>query len=64
MAKTEVVVKLSGEDGNIFAILARVGSALRQAGHKDLVSEMNDEVFATNDYHEALAKVMKYVEVE
>ena len=35
--KTSIRVKLVGEDGNAFAILARVRSALRRGGRADLV---------------------------
>ena len=35
--KTNIRVKLVGEDGNAFAILARVRSALRRGGRADLV---------------------------
>ena len=34
--KTSIRVKLVGEDGNAFAILARVRSALRRGGRADL----------------------------
>ena len=37
--KTGAKVKLIGEDGNAFAILARVERALKKAGRGDLVQE-------------------------
>ena len=39
MAKTNVKVKLVGEDGNAFAILGKVIKALKRAGHADLAKE-------------------------
>jgi hypothetical protein len=34
---TDVEVKLTGSDGNAFAIMGKVAKALRRAGHGDLV---------------------------
>ena len=39
MSKTNVVVQLTGADGNAFAIMGKVRQALRDAGHGDLVLE-------------------------
>lgn len=59
-----ITVKLSGEDGNAFAILARVGKALRA---NKLGGEVWEEFYmeATDgDYDHLLQTVMKYVNVE
>ena len=63
MAKTDVKVKLVGEDGNAFAILGAVSKALKRAGHKDLVDEFMAEA-TSGDYDHLLATCMDYVEVE
>jgi len=63
MAKTDVVVKLVGEDGNSFAILAKVSKALKKAGYKDLANEFMDEATSGN-YDHLLQTCMNYVEVE
>jgi hypothetical protein len=63
MAKTDVKVKLVGEDGNAFAILGAVSKALKRAGHKDLVDEFMAEA-TSGDYNHLLATCMDYVEVE
>jgi hypothetical protein len=61
--KTDVQVKLIGEDGNAFAIMARVERALKKAGHGDLVQEYLQE--ATNgDFHHLLMTTLQYVQVE
>lgn len=61
--KTSIRVKLVGEDGNAFAILARVRSALRRGGRADLVESFTKEATSGN-YTHLLATVMEYVEVD
>ena len=61
--KTRIHVKLVGEDGNAFAILARVRSALRRGGRSDLVEPFTKEATSGN-YTHLLATVMEYVEVD
>jgi hypothetical protein len=63
MAKTDVTVKLTGEDGNAFAILGRVIKALKRAGLADLAKEYQAEAMA-GDYDHLLRTTMEYVEVE
>ncbi len=62
--KTNVSVKLTGEDGNAFAILGKVSQALRRAG----VSKEDREAFrqeaTSGDYDNLLATAMRWVEVE
>lgn len=55
---------LAGEDGNIFAILGRVGRALRQAGMADEAKEMFDRITNCGDYYESLNIISEYVETE
>ena len=62
--KTDIRVRLVGEDGNIFAILGRVREALRRGGRSDLVPEVTAAVTSSHFYAEALARIMEYVEVE
>jgi hypothetical protein len=61
--KAKPMVKLVGEDGNIFAIVGKCSKALKRAGMPDLAKQMTSEVFACGSYNEALQIVMKYVEV-
>lgn len=58
----DVVVQLSGEDGNSFAILGRINRALRAAGHADAVGSFTAEATA-GDYSHLLATAMRWVEV-
>lgn len=63
MAKTNITVKLVGEDGNAFMILGKVSKALKRGGHEDLAKEFMKE--ATNgDYDHLLQTAMEYVEIE
>lgn len=59
----EIVVQLSGEDGNAFAILGRVSKALRRAGHGDAVKAFMDEA-TSGDYDHLLNTAMQFVTVE
>ena len=62
--RTDIRVRLVGEDGNIFAILGRVRQALRRGGHPELVDEVTAAVTSSRSYEEALARIMEYVEAE
>ena len=61
--KTNIRVKLVGEDGHAFSILARVCAALRRGGRADLVEPFTKEATSGN-YTHLLAPVMEYVEVD
>ena len=62
MAKTDIKVKLTGTDGNAFAVLGAVSGALKKGGHKDLASEFMAEAMS-GDYDHLLQTAMEYVEV-
>lgn len=62
--RTPVVVKLVGEDGNAFAIIARVRRALRRAGYQAESEEFTREATSSHSYDEVLRVVLRYVEVE
>ena len=55
--------KLIGTDGNVFALLGRVGNTLRTAGMPDKAKECQERVFSCGSYDEALQIMMEYVEV-
>lgn len=63
MPKTDVIVQLTGNDGNAFAIMGRVTKALKRAGHGDLVDEFRKEA-QSGDYDHLLQTAMDYVVVE
>lgn len=56
-------VRLSGTDGNAFAILGKVRWALILAGMKKEADEFYKEA-ASGDYDHLLQTAMKYVEVK
>jgi hypothetical protein len=59
----EASVQLVGQDGNAFAILGRVQSALKKAGAtQEDVKEFQDEATA-GDYNALLQTVMRWVNV-
>jgi len=62
--KTDIHVKLTETDGNIFALLGRVRIALKRGGHPELADEVTDVVTHSKSYEEALAKFTEYVIVE
>ncbi|EAK9998222.1 hypothetical protein A9454_00690 [Campylobacter lari] len=61
MKYPNIKVKLVGEDGNAFSILARVDSALKKAKiHKDIRDELFKEV-TSKDYNHLLNVVSSWV---
>ena len=61
--KTDVVVQLTGTDGNAFAVLGKVKGALKRAGHPELADEFFKEATA-GDYDHLLQTCFKYVDVQ
>jgi hypothetical protein len=63
MPKTNIKVKLVGEDGNAFAIMARVKIALERGGRGDLVKDyLKDST--SGDYDHLLQVAMEYCECD
>ena len=62
--KTNITVQLTGTDGNIFAIIAKVREAFRRNGCADLVKEFTDYITSSSSYEDALCRVMEYVIVK
>jgi hypothetical protein len=63
MAKTPVKVKLTGTDGNVFALGGRVSGALKREGYPDEAKEFVERLFKSESYDKALQLMMEYVEV-
>ena len=64
MPKTNVTVKLVGEDGNAFAIMGAVTKAMRRAGvPKETIDAYRSEAIS-GDYNHLLRTTMEYVEVK
>lgn len=64
MPKTNVKVKLVGEDGNAFYIIGKVKKSLIKEGHQKLADEFVKQVLSSSDYEHLLRTVMDYVEIE
>jgi len=57
-------VKLVGENGNVFYLMAICSRALKNAGQADKAKEMCEKITSCGSYDEALAIMMDYCEVE
>lgn len=62
--KTDLHVKLVGEDGNIFNLAGIVKRELEVNGYRDLASEMVERIPQCSSYSEALGVLYDYVHVE
>lgn len=56
-------VKFVGQDGNVFNLIGIARRALVKAGQPEQAKQMTTEVMQQHSYGEALATMMKYVEV-
>ena len=61
--KTDIIVKLTGVDGNAFAVMNKVIKALRQGGHRELIQEFLKEA-VSGDYDHLLQTCSRYVIIE
>ncbi len=55
--------KLIGENGNIFNLIAIASRVLRQNDMREQASEMQNRIYASGSYDEALSIICEYVEV-
>jgi len=58
------VVKLIGENGNIFNLVGIATKALKTAGLKDKADELTKRIFNSRSYDEALVIIGEYCEIE
>ena len=56
--------KLSGTDGNVFAIIGKVSRSLKQAGQPEKAKEFTEKAFKSGSYDAVLQLCFDYVEVE
>ena len=57
------IVKLTGTDGNVFALLGTYTKALKRADQPAQARELAAKVLAAKSYGEALQLMMQYVDV-
>ena len=62
MSKTNVKVKMVGEDGNAFACLGRCRKALGRAGKLEMWNEFHKEATA-GDYNHLLATLSDWFDI-
>lgn len=55
--------KLTGKDGNVFAIIGLVVAALKNAGFPEHAVEFREKAFKAESYDEVLRLCMEYVDV-
>ena len=55
--------KVTGQDGNVFNLIAICTKALKKAGQNEAVKEMQNKVFQSDSYHSAIAVMSEYCEL-
>lgn len=63
MAKTDINVQLSGQDGNAFNLIGIVMHALRKNNKDDLIEELQAEIDVCPSFDALLQLLQKYVVV-
>ena len=63
MTKTDLTVRFTGEDGNVFHLMALVGKALERDGKPELAKELSDKLWEQPNYASALALFGEYVKI-
>ncbi len=63
MTDRKPIVRLIGEDGNVFNVIGRTSRALKDAGLKDEAKTFVAQAFAAGSYDEVLRLAMTYCEV-
>lgn len=63
MAKEKPKVKLTGTDGNVFALAGKVSATLKRAGLTEQAKEFNVKLSSCKSYGEALTLMREYVDV-
>lgn len=62
-SKKKPVCKLTGTNGNVFAIIGNVSKTLKNANQSDKASEFSKKAFAAGSYDEVLKLCFEYVDV-
>lgn len=55
--------RLTGSDGNVFAIIGKVSKCLKAAGMRELADEFRTKAFSSKSYDDVLVLCMHYVKV-
>ncbi|PTK45336.1 hypothetical protein BUZ69_10785 [Staphylococcus saprophyticus] len=62
--KTDVVVRLSGENGNTVNLAGIVANELKRNGYRDLGKEVFERLGEQKSQDDAIQMFMEYVEIE
>ena len=62
--KVKPVVKLIGENGNVFNLIGIVSMELKSNGMRNEAEEFKAKAFQCKSYDEVLRLIMDYVDVE
>jgi len=63
MTKTDLTVRFTGEDGNVFHLMGLVGKELERNGYRDEANELYERLWEQPDYPSALSLFNEYVEI-
>jgi hypothetical protein len=55
--------RLTGTDGNVFALAGRCSQALKAKGHDDMAKEMASRIFKSKSYDDALGIMAEYCDI-
>ena len=55
--------KLTGTNGNVFALAGKVSAVLKKAGQPDKAIEFTGKLFECGSYDEALRLMVEYVDI-
>ena len=61
--KTDIVVQLTGEDGNVFNLCGIVCKELKRNGYREEAKEVANRLFGSDSYNDALNLFSEYVEI-
>lgn len=61
--KTDLIVELIGEDGNIFNLTSIVTRELKRHGYREYAKELQERLFEQESYNDALNLISEYVEI-
>lgn len=62
--KQKPMVKLVGQDGNIFNLIGIASRELKRAGQQNEAKDMQEKVFSAESYDEALSIIGEYCEIK
>ena len=57
------IAKVLGKDGNVFNLIGICGRALKQAGQREKITEMQSRIFSCSSYDNALSIMSEYCEL-